>query len=47
MDLNGFFGRWFTWALILTAWLALGALTALAFGLIARVGARRERRVGS
>ena len=40
------FGHWQTWMLLLAAWLSLGALTALAFGLIARVGAWREGRGG-
>lgn len=38
------FGHWQTWAMLLAAWLALGALTAIAFSLIARVGKGRERR---
>ena len=38
------FGHWYTWALILGAWGGLGLLTALALGVIARVGAARERR---
>lgn len=46
IHLNGFFGDWRTWALIAGAWLSLGALAVLAFGLIARVGKGRERRGG-
>ena len=46
MHLNGWFGHWQTWILLGSAWLGLGALMALAFGLIARVGAWRERREG-
>lgn len=46
MHLNGLFGHWHTWALLGAVWVALGALTALAVGLIARVGAWRERREG-
>lgn len=38
------FGHWQSWVLLAAAWLALGALTALAFGLIARAEAWRGRR---
>ena len=37
------FGHWSTWALILGAWGGLGCLTALALGVIARVGAWRDK----
>lgn len=40
------FGDWQTWLLLAVAWLALGALANIAFGLIARVGKGRERRGG-
>lgn len=43
MILNGWFGNSSTWLLLITAWLSLGALFALALGLIARVGAWRGR----
>jgi len=43
MFLNGLFGNLETWLLLGAAWLALGALMALLLGLIARVGAWRER----
>jgi len=46
MHLNGYFGDWQVWALLACAWVGLGALTALAVGLIARVDAWRERRGG-
>lgn len=36
------FGHWQAWILLVLAWLALGALSALALGLIARVGAWRN-----
>lgn len=39
-------GRWHAWVLLMAAWLSLGALSALALGLIARVGGRRGRREG-
>lgn len=32
------FGHWQTWVLLGAVWLALGALAAIAFGLIARIG---------
>lgn len=35
-----------TWLLLAAAWLSLSALFAVALGLIARVGAWRERREG-
>ena len=38
------FGHWHTWALILGAWGGLGLLTALALGVIARVGTGRRHR---
>ena len=44
MSLLSWFGHWSTWALIMGAWGGLGCLTALALGVIARMGARRERR---
>lgn len=40
------FGHWHTWLLLGSAWVALAALTVLAFSVIARVGAWRERRGG-
>lgn len=46
MHINGLFGHWQTWALLAGAWLSLGTLMALVFGLIARIGAWRERRGG-
>jgi len=36
------FGHWRTWALILGAWGGLGLLTALALGVIARVGSQDD-----
>jgi hypothetical protein len=44
MHLNGWFGHLETWLLLAGAWLALGAIMDLALGLIARVGAWRERK---
>lgn len=38
------FGDWHTWVLIGKVWLGLGVVTAITFGLIARVGKGRERR---
>jgi len=38
MHLNSLFGHWYTWALLMGAWVEIGALAALAFGVIARVG---------
>lgn len=46
MPINGTFGHWQTWLLLAAAWLSLGALFAVALGLVARVGAWRERRNG-
>jgi hypothetical protein len=37
------FGHLETWLLLIGVWLGFGALAALALGLIARVGAWRER----
>ena len=37
-------GHWHTWALILGAWGGLGLLTALALGVIAKVGAGQKGR---
>jgi len=36
------FGHWHIWALLGSAWLALGLLSALAFGVIAKVGRGRK-----
>mgnify|MGYP001420548517 FL=1 len=44
MHLNGLFGHLETWVLLIVVWLSVGALMALALGLIARVGAWKERR---
>lgn len=44
MNLNELFGHWQTWLKLLAVWVSLGALNAIAFGLIARVGKGRERR---
>lgn len=46
MNLNDLFGHWQTWLMLLAVWVSLGALTAIAFGLIARVGKGREGRGG-
>lgn len=46
MHLNGLFGDWRTWLMLLAVWLSLGALASIAFGLIARVGKGRERSGG-
>jgi hypothetical protein len=37
-------GHWYTWVLIGIVWLGLGLITATVLGVIARVGAWRERR---
>ena len=42
--LQVWFGHWQSWLLILTAWGGLGLLTALALGVIARVGTGRRQR---
>lgn len=44
MILNGLVGHWQTWLLIAGAWVGIGLVYALLFGLLARVGAWRERR---
>ena len=44
MHFNGLFGHLETWLLLGAVWLGVGALMALALGLIARVGAWREGR---
>ena len=46
MMLNGWFGYWQTWALIAGAWVAGAIVTAIIFGVIARVEDWRERRGG-
>ena len=43
MHLNGWFGHLDTWLLLGSAWVGLGALVALAFGIIARVGKGKEQ----
>lgn len=43
MHLNGWFGHWQTWLMFTGAWFSLMVLFALALGLIARVGAWREK----
>lgn len=42
MIINGLFGHWQTWVLLAAAWIGLGALTAIAFGIIARMGEGEE-----
>lgn len=42
--MNLLFGHWRVWVLILLIWFSLGAIASIAFGLIARVGAWRERK---
>jgi hypothetical protein len=42
MHFNGWFGNLSAWLLLGSAWVGLGALTALALGLIARVGKGKE-----
>lgn len=42
MILNGYLGNGHTWLLLVAVWLGFGALTALAFGLIARMGGGGE-----
>ena len=46
MEINGWFGHPSTWLLLALVWLALGVLSAITFGLLARVGAWKERRGG-
>jgi len=46
MHFNGLFGHLETWLLLGAVRLGMGAIMALALGLIARVGAWRERRGG-
>jgi len=41
MHLNGLFGNLSTWLMLIGAWVAIGTLTALALGVIARVGRGR------
>lgn len=40
------FGHWHTWVLLAEAWAGACVVTVIAFSLIARVGAWRERRGG-
>jgi hypothetical protein len=43
MILNGWFGHPSTWFLLVTVWLGLGLLTAITFGMLARVGGEDDR----
>lgn len=42
MIVNGYFGRWETWALIAGAWIIASVITAITFGVIARWGEKGE-----